>query len=470
MKPKKKELDGPRDMISGLHDELICHILSFLPTKEAASTSVLAKRWKHLFAFVPNLDFDDSLYCHPPRTNQRRRENSESFLEFVDSVLALKEQVKAPLNRFHLKCQDVVDASWVSHWIENVLKRGVSDLDIYMSSPWPSLDSIFEILPSEMYVSKTLVRLKLRFRGSVCIELVDDVSLPNLKTLHLDCFQIEKSVFDKLLSGCHALEELVMVNLMLRWDSREPEPLHVTISIPTIKRLKFCRFELSSESVLLSFDTPKLVYFEYAATIADMYQKLRFESLVEARLKLRMSFHQTETDKINVKDLLMGIRNVKILYLSDETLEVLAHFPEIIPVFKNLIQLTIKTKPYVQWDALPTLLRKCPNLQTLVFKGLHHKYTNRCEVKDGCLCNMVVHTCLSSSPVKVLKILKFGETFDHDDDTEKQIEQVKHFLETMPSLEQVMLYYNTPIITNDQDVKKVFMKLLELPIVVASAK
>ncbi|KAL9299382.1 hypothetical protein AtEden1_Chr2g0231971 [Arabidopsis thaliana] len=40
------------------------------------------------------------------------------------------------------------------------------------------------------------------------------------------------------------------------------------------------------------------------------------------------------------------------------------------------------------------------------------------------------------------KLLKFGDVSFIN--MKKQIEQVKHFLETMPNLEQMMLYYDTP--------------------------
>ncbi|VVB06235.1 unnamed protein product [Arabis nemorensis] len=50
----------------------------------------------------------------------------------------------------------------------------------------------------------------------------------------------------------------------------------------------------------------------------------------------------------NATDLIMGIRNVKTLYLSDNTLEVLAFCCEPMPVFDNLIQLTVKNDRTLQ--------------------------------------------------------------------------------------------------------------------------
>ncbi|XP_042053566.1 putative F-box/LRR-repeat protein At4g15060 isoform X2 [Salvia splendens] len=47
------------DRISGLPDEIIYIILSFLPLRQAAATSLLSHRWQHLWKHTSNLDFYD---------------------------------------------------------------------------------------------------------------------------------------------------------------------------------------------------------------------------------------------------------------------------------------------------------------------------------------------------------------------------------------------------------------------------
>ncbi|KAG2258490.1 hypothetical protein Bca52824_077784 [Brassica carinata] len=160
------------------------------------------------------------------------------------------------------ECVDIVHPAIVIGWLLKVLEHGVLDLDLYISSVqgYP--------LPSEMFVSETLVRLKLEVRNVLTIdealeELVLDnvfefggsfsvshntlkrlvslvrlresgtdeftiidvvevsLSLPKLKTLHMNDvgFADESgAAFAKLVSSCHALEELVMDKIM--WDFR----------------------------------------------------------------------------------------------------------------------------------------------------------------------------------------------------------------------------------------------------------
>jgi len=80
---------GPKDKISNLPEALICHILSFLPIEDSALTSVLSKRWRYLFAFRPNLVFDDSVCLRPPVSTREKHVTFSSFMDFVGRVLDL---------------------------------------------------------------------------------------------------------------------------------------------------------------------------------------------------------------------------------------------------------------------------------------------------------------------------------------------------------------------------------------------
>src|SRR4051812_37947719 len=46
------------DQISSLPDDILQHILSFLETPNAAQTSLLSKRWRHLWSYTPALNFE----------------------------------------------------------------------------------------------------------------------------------------------------------------------------------------------------------------------------------------------------------------------------------------------------------------------------------------------------------------------------------------------------------------------------
>lgn len=318
-----------RDIISSLPNPLVSHILSFLPTKEAASTSVLSKKWRYLFAFVTNLDFDDSVYQHHiPKTDA---EISRSFMEFVDRVLAL--QGSGTVNRFSLDCSNYdVDLARVTGWILNVLGRGVSDLDL----------SLLEYpLPSKIFVSKTLVRLKLGPADELSFTMATKhVFLPKLKTLYIDSVVFEERGFGfvKLLDGCPVLEELVLMNI--GWENWK----FCTVSIKTLKRLTYLSEDTYENPKSVSFDTPNLVYLEYSDAIAGKYPKVNLSSLVEAHIGLRLTedqnadanfsedeyFPESDEEKQmvgNATVFLKGISTVQILYLSAKAIEVCISIP-----------------------------------------------------------------------------------------------------------------------------------------------
>ena len=72
---KKEEKDG----INRLPYKVLCHILSFLPTKYAVGTSILSTTWKNLWSSVPNLDFDDELLFHGRRPGNKSTQDLRNY-------------------------------------------------------------------------------------------------------------------------------------------------------------------------------------------------------------------------------------------------------------------------------------------------------------------------------------------------------------------------------------------------------
>ncbi|CAN6827321.1 unnamed protein product [Brassica oleracea] len=57
LKPETSSTGDNEDFISYLPDEILHHIISFNPTKLAAKTSVLSRRWRHVWCETPCLSF-----------------------------------------------------------------------------------------------------------------------------------------------------------------------------------------------------------------------------------------------------------------------------------------------------------------------------------------------------------------------------------------------------------------------------
>lgn len=193
---------GHLDRLSSLPESILCHIHSFLSTKYAAATSTLSTHWKYIFLLVPKIDLDDSLILHLQQhedNNANREKLGRSFVDFVNRRLML---CKAHcIEEFRLKCQKLPETSLTKSWIPAVLWRDIQVLDICILEYHDNCIS----LPSEIFLCKTLVVLKLH--GRLILKVPKFVCLQNLKVLHLEFLFVQCGSGDLLFGSDYPLLE-----------------------------------------------------------------------------------------------------------------------------------------------------------------------------------------------------------------------------------------------------------------------
>ncbi|CAA7031684.1 unnamed protein product [Microthlaspi erraticum] len=107
--PNPSPLFGGVDLISSLPDEILHHIFSFVPTKLAITTSVLSKRWRHLWCETPYLSFPTSK-------------------DYIESILkTLASHSAAKIMRFHLYVnRETCVASQSNDHVDSLIKFALS--------------------------------------------------------------------------------------------------------------------------------------------------------------------------------------------------------------------------------------------------------------------------------------------------------------------------------------------------------
>ncbi|KAL1226400.1 putative F-box/LRR-repeat protein [Cardamine amara subsp. amara] len=409
------------DIISNLPKDLIYHIISFLSTKQALCLKYASKKFESLVTIIPNLDFESS------------SEIRGCLLYFVCGILARPANHR--LRRFSLKLRFInFDSSrykLVNECLINVLNRGVLDLelDINVKEDYS--------LPSEIFTCKSVVKLKLGL-GFVIDLVPKNALLPSLKSLILDSVRfvnLDGCAFQKILSACPVLEELVIDRL--NWEKWNWSRV---VSSLTLERFTARRQQWDNVHIYgnLSFDTPSLEYLEYADVTPFEYPVVNLNSLVEAKL----SFPVVNVIS-DLTNLIKGFKNVQILRLdSINTLKLFHVFREVVPMFVNLSNLSFLAGPEDCWLGLKVLLKKSPNLKTLIIMGTLHY--NDDDVETVCHC-LVGYSFLLTCHIEVLKITEFKGDIG-------EMVQIKHVLEKLPSLELLELHVHPTRLDRKQQI------------------
>lgn len=208
------------DRISELPDPLLCHILSFIPTKEAAVTSLLSTRWRYIFTSLPDIDLR---FCFPNDSPAELDMSCDlqffSFINFGYRVLLLRTDPS--VRKFRLSVQNVRESSLgaIDALLSTALLVKVQELEILLGNT--KFGHTNSLSPAGIFICKTLNSVKLDW-PEVDFIVPASVCLPNLKLLHFEKLRlVDEDSIKRLIQGCPVLEDLKLSLTRFEHDRRD---------------------------------------------------------------------------------------------------------------------------------------------------------------------------------------------------------------------------------------------------------
>ncbi|KAL7129578.1 hypothetical protein ABFS83_13G077000 [Erythranthe nasuta] len=393
------------DRLSDLPDSVICHILSFLPTKFSVRTSILGQRWRFLWTYAPNLLFHN--------------ENPGT----VDRVLSLHKL--QDINTFRLTEWNDCNLYEIGAWISVAVQRNVRNVHI---------DLNFHVdLPRCLFTCKTLVDLNIQFYGAVP-DVGIAVCLPRLKKLrliHVD-YEGDESL-PHLISGCPVLEEL-LIHLFAGYYPFKIASL--TVIRLTINFHSDGEASDNHEYDRLEIDTPALVYLRLIDCANQHIKSWALDSLTEADIHICNDFKPRDDFRYyrSVVDFIDRLHNVKCLKLK------LSCCTEIIDSvftnwesnsFHNLTNLELIT----DCCFLSEFLENADNLEILILSKVRNETKGWTEPQQ-------VPTCLLSH-LRTIKIVDFvGKDY--------VFEIIRYLLRNAQVLERMEIAYGSSLSSDEK--------------------
>ncbi|KAF7140347.1 hypothetical protein RHSIM_Rhsim06G0151200 [Rhododendron simsii] len=242
LKKAHKNPEEKHDPLTSLPEPLLHHILSYLTMKDVIRTSVLAKRWRYMWLYVPCLEFS-------PMKMSRSKE-----VAFINQSLLLH---KGPaIQKFSLTfLLAAAETHHVDSWIYFAKTRNVNELNL----DFPSSSAYYR-LPHFLFSSTSLTVLSLI---GCEIHFLVKFKLSSLKTLSLEQVYFSGGEINDLTASTPILESLSLT------DCQRFADLYVDVpSWSKIKTIKIHESDQGSSKSVLSIFADYIASFELVTSMS----------------------------------------------------------------------------------------------------------------------------------------------------------------------------------------------------------
>ncbi|KAL7583739.1 putative F-box/LRR-repeat protein At3g28410 [Lactuca sativa] len=433
---------GEDDGINALPDCLLLEILSRLPsTKDAIITSTLAKRWEHVWTWVPSLIFKHSNHSF------ENPNSSSDFASLVDKTLTQCRQSK--LKKFQVHTfYDIRLESQFNNWIHYAISCNVEELNLKFLGREPEflLDQFLFI--NSCFTDVRLAGCKLNPTGAISWE--------NLRSLCISNVNLDEDLIVKILSGSPLLETLVVEYCyghgrpnIISDDESESESESEASDIIKIR--------MSAPTSLSPTQCPKLKKFKVYTSYDVHFQSqlnIWIHYAIRCNVKeLDLEFWNTDSEY----EFILG----QIVFTSSCFTELRVDGCMLNPVgeisWKSLRSLCISGYQSLDEDLIENILSGSPVLETLILDNCYGY--NRLDITSKSVKNLVLRGYEDFSYVEseadIIEINApniLSLTIDHD------VSLCKLLLLNVSSLVKAHLDYTCTKLTTPNEVEEEVLK------------
>ncbi|PIA25645.1 hypothetical protein AQUCO_11000050v1 [Aquilegia coerulea] len=316
-KKKKKSDVGVVDRISALPDEILHNIFSFIDMTTIVTTSILSKRWRHLWTSTPYLSFNSrQLYFQSKNADGY---DYMRFKQFVDNVF-LRRENSSIIYKFEVYLVGPLFSScFLNTWLVKSLESHVQIFDLEVHQYDHDEAARLE-LPDCLFTSEVKT---LTLDGLFVIPNTMG-SAANITSLHL----LAVILPDGNRNGELILSLPVLDNLKMHW-CRYNHLNCLTIKCSLLKRFEM--ISASSEpfgSGILKIHCPNLTWINLTLCLGFIFKVCCLENLSALSNAHIAVSKEDEIHAQHLMEIIKGISNVNALTLSPPLVKCSYHSTE----------------------------------------------------------------------------------------------------------------------------------------------